>query len=80
MYYTSEKVVLLKSKEEQDLNNKILEIDNRIRKLDKLYVQEKRRKYKNQNTINEYQKEVHYLIFQRNELQDLLYRKEICDA
>lgn len=76
MYYTSEKVVLLKSKEEQDLNNKILEIDNRIRKLDKLYSQEKRRKYKNQNTLNEYQKEVHYLIIQRNELQDLLYRRE----
>ena len=80
MHYTSEKVVLLKSKEEQDLNNKIVEIDNSIRKLDKLYGQEKRRKYKNQNTINEYQKEVHYLIFQRNELQDKLYRKEICDA
>lgn len=44
MYYTSEKVVLLKSKEEQDLNNKILEIDNRIRKLDKLYAQEKKKK------------------------------------
>lgn len=76
MYYTSEKVVLLKSKEEQDLNNKILEIDNRIRKLDKLYAQEKRRKYKNQNTLNEYQKEVHFLIIQRNKLQDLLYRRE----
>ncbi len=76
MYYTSEKVVLLKSKEEQDLNNKILEIDKKIRQLDKLYAQEKRRKYKNQNTLNEYQKEVHFLIMQRNELQDLLYRRE----
>lgn len=76
MYYTSEKVVLLKSKEEQDLNNKILEIDKKIRQLDKLYAQEKRRKYKNQNTLNEYKKEVHYLIMQRNELQDLLYRRE----
>lgn len=75
MYYTSEKVVLLKSKEEQDLNNKILEIDKRIRHLDKLYAQEKRRKYKNQNTLNEYQKEVHFLIMQRNELQNALYRK-----
>ena len=75
MYYTSEKVVLLKSKEEQDLNNKILEIDKRIRQLDKLYAQEKRRKYKNQNTLNEYQKEVHFLIMQRNELQNALYRK-----
>lgn len=76
MYYTSEKVVLLKSKEEQDLNNKILEIDKKIRQLDKLYAQEKRRKYKNQNTLNEYQKEVHFLIIQRNKLQDLLYRRE----
>lgn len=58
--YTCEKVVLLKSKEEQDLNNKILEIDKKIRQLDKLYAQEKRRKYKNQNTLNEYQKEVHF--------------------
>lgn len=76
MYYTSEKVVLLKSKEEQDLNNKILEIDKKIRQLDELYAQEKRRKYKNQNTLNEYEKEVHFLIMQRNELQDLLYRRE----
>lgn len=73
--YTCEKVVLLKSKEEQDLNNKILEIDKRIRQLDKLYAQEKRKKYKNQNTLNEYQKEVHFLIMQRNKLQDLLYRE-----
>lgn len=74
--YTCEKVVLLKSREEQDLNNKILEIDKRIRQLDKLYAQEKRKKYKNQNTLNEYQKEVHFLIIQRNKLQDLLYRRE----
>lgn len=82
--YKTETVTLLKSEDEKVLNNEIVELDKKIKNLGKEYAKENVKKSvsekEKQIKLEQLEREVKFCIKQRNELQDKLYRKEICDA